>query len=109
MIEISLTVGHDDTRPTHWADPRLPGSKQVLASSPSSNSSWMTDVQPNYIVADAWLGLCLRRFNIGSQGKAMPKDWTKYRSDIHRWYLVERKPLGEVRRLVKGKWEFQAS
>jgi hypothetical protein len=39
----------------------------------------------------------------------MARDWTKYQNEIRKLYLVERKSLNEVRRLIKGKYNFQAS
>jgi len=39
----------------------------------------------------------------------MPKDWSLYQSDIRKFYLTDGKSLDEVRRLIKGKYNFQAS
>jgi len=39
----------------------------------------------------------------------MARDWTKYQNEIRKLYLVEHKSLQEVRRLIKGKYNFQAS
>lgn len=39
----------------------------------------------------------------------MSKDWERYKVEITRLYVTHRKPLREVRRLMKGRHGFDAS
>jgi hypothetical protein len=39
----------------------------------------------------------------------MAKDWDRYKSEIHTLYITKGKSLDEVRRILKGRYLFDAS
>jgi hypothetical protein len=39
----------------------------------------------------------------------MPKDWDYHKAEIERLYMVERRPLKDVRNILKTQFAFDAS
>ena len=39
----------------------------------------------------------------------MPKDWELHKAEIERLYMVERRPLNDVRKILKNQFAFDAS
>jgi hypothetical protein len=39
----------------------------------------------------------------------MAKDWDRYKAEIHDYYILQRKPLESVRRVMVQNYAFKAS